>query len=581
MYLQKLANQGKLQVVNLPKSNRKASGKRKGRKTHVPRINRELNQYKRELTAVSREMGVKKRLKKLEMDVLANIMTPYSCNPVRICASTGINNPPLTALAKNFIVVDYDLQALLNLTEGEILELPEVDKNELLWNLPNDITVILLHDAYVPVIYPKYANAATGIYAAELFLDPNYSHGNTPYYFIPVEPNEIEVALESQLISPLNFSRLSADSGWPEIIPCFSVDGRRLFWVDASHHTPSEITLTLNMAFTTYTFDYGAEMLVYRFMPGEGFELVATAWLSTVAAGGQSTSTVHVNYSGYYFVRIDGRMKITSGDIGARFGAIINLSMSTSVATHHVINNNVDNFGLKYSNFIPTFDSIQEIGTCLLWQNVSPEFIKGGTTSGYTWSGDEAWYEISSRSETDFLNRNSRLVFNGMWSEGMYGYVRPVTTGFTKHTGIANLAEAPDTSSTVVAYNRTAPINPIGNGPSSDACRGMSVFRIKPPAPTNPATTFGSVTSRLIITLNFEFSTTSQNFVLGRPTVFPPMYSELVAHHLNALIPFSNNFDHVQGMWNKIKGIASSIDDGYNIVKKLLQTGASFIDYLF
>jgi len=521
-----------------------------------------------------------KTLKRQELNVLANIMTPYSCRPVRICASTGVNNPPLTAVSTNFLVEDYDLQSLLSLTEGQIVELPEIDKNQLLWNLPNDISVVLLQDTYTPLIYPKYTGDTVGVYYDTIFLDPNFTHGNTPYYDIEVEPNEVFADVMNQKISPLSLIRNSSDTGWPETIPCYTISGKRCFWVDASHHVPSEVRLKLSMRFNTFINNYDLKMNLWKYYPGEGFAMEQTAFFPAAGTGSDTEGYVNLDYSGYYTIALEGSLRVPSGEPSARFSASVKLTMSTSVATHHVINKNVADFGYQQTGYIPQFDSIQTIGTSLLWQNVSPDFIKGGTTSGYTWSGDSPWYDITSAPETDFLNKNNRLIFNGLWSEGMYGYVRPITTGFTKHTAVLNVREAPDSANTIISYNRGAPVDPTGVNPAMPNCRGMSVFRIKPPAPTNPATSFGSVTSRLIVTSTFEFTTTSQNYALGRPTVFPPMYSELVTRHLNALIPFSNNADHITTMWNRIKGIANTIDDGYTVVKKILGTASGFVDGL-
>ena len=212
MYLQSRAqrrpsnNPPKIPRVRPASNSKGAKSKSRGLRLMGPN-----QKYRKEYMRIPDLPARVKTLKRQELNVLANIMTPYSCRPVRICASTGVNNPPLTAVSTNFLVEDYDLQSLLSLTEGQIVELPEIDKNQLLWNLPNDISVVLLQDTYTPLIYPKYTGDTVGVYYDTIFLDPNFTHGNTPYYDIEVEPNEVFADVMNQKISPLSLIRNSSD----------------------------------------------------------------------------------------------------------------------------------------------------------------------------------------------------------------------------------------------------------------------------------------------------------------------------------------------------------------------------------
>lgn len=521
-------------------------------------------------------------LKSEEMQILKNIMLPYAGPPSRISPPGEVYAPPQTAVARHNIVLDFNIQRLLDIPTDELLLRPEIEKGQLVWSAPDHISMVQLQDLYVPVIYPSYVGDADGQYSCSFWINENYTTGNTPYFSQRSVHNFTETTIDWDL-QPLNFTQFSPSLEWPQVIPCHTLHDGRYFWVDASPEASATIFLDVTPRFGCVIEEGKLYVSVYRLVPGTyGAGAVAEsdeAVVPGVVTDEKGVAAIDLDYSGYYRVVLHGVVTHLA-DNPVALSVAARLTMTTSIATVHYVNADADNFGIKHAEFKPNFDSVQVLGSSLLWQNLTPAIMKGGSTTGYSWNGRDGWWDLTGLPTSKLTTRNKTQVYTGLWEDGMYGYVRPISVGYDRFTESINQQESVDSSASTAYYNVTDCIDPVGPEPKFPSCRGMNVYRITPPVATPGQTSFGSASARVVLTIAFEFATTNQNFNLMKPRIGPTLFLETHRKFINGIIPFDKNSTHETDIWSTIKGFVFDAKDVYGHIKGLLDIGGKYMKWL-
>lgn len=522
-----------------------------------------------------------KSLSEEEKRILKNIMLPYLGKANRISPPGDVLAPPKTGLARHNFVIDFNLQKLLDLSGIDLLKLPELDVGLFVWNVPHNVTVILLQDLYVPLIYPSYNGAEVGQYSCVVFANDNATYGSTPYFVADTIPTA-DMTVVTWNLQPVAFGRYSPSPSWPIVKPCHSLHDGRYVWVDACHNNPTILTFTATPRFSSSITANSLYGRAYLLVPGvygsESFDIEGE--FNGAGPNADSICAIEIFRSGYYRFEIAGQVHHATGD-NAMCSIAVDLSMATSVNSWHYINTQVEGFGVRHGDFYPMFDNVQVLGTSLLWQNTSPVIMKGGSTTGSAWSGNEAWWDISGSETSRITSKNIVGVYTGLWEDGMYGYVKPITYGFDRFTNRVDNAEAPDTAATYVVTNITESVDPVGANPKMPSCRGMSLFRVQPPQVSNNQPSLGSASSRLVVTISFEFSSYSQNFNLEAPRIGPTVFLETQRRFVGPLIPFDKNDTHEKDLWSVIKGVTNDFGDAIGHVQGLFDLGSKYFSMLF
>lgn len=543
---------------------------------------RKVIPYTSELKRVaSRYISSAPKLKAEEKSILKNIMLPYLGKANRVSPPGDVLAPPKTALARHNFVVDFNLQKLLEVSDDDLGLLPELDVGLHVWDVPNNVSLILLQDLYVPLIYPSYNGVETGEYSCVVFANENATYGNTPYLETEAVPGVTHTQVTWEL-EPVSFGRYSVSPAWPLTKPCHSLHDGRYVWIDANHNRPSRVTFTVTPRFTSEVQSNSLYASAYILTPGTYGRSSAdeTGVFNGALPNQDSICQLDISKSGYYRFKIDGMVDHAAND-SVRCTVALDLEMRTSVNSWHYVNTQVEGLGVRHGDFYPMFDHVQILGTSLLWQNTAPLIMKGGATTGSAWSGNEPWWEISGADTARVTSKNIVGVYTGLWEDGMYGYIKPITYGFDRFTNKVDNAEAPDTAATFVVTNITESVDPVGPNPKIPSCRGMSLFRVQPPMVAANQPSLGSALSRLVITISFEFSSYSQNFNLEVPKIGPTVFLETQRKFVGPLIPFDKNSTHEKDIWSLIKGFAYDVGDSIGAVKGLFDIGSKYFNLLF
>lgn len=467
---------------------------------------------------------------------------PYDASLVRVRPQGNSSSLQSTALSRNFLTQDLDLQGVIAVNAN----LPEVhvkggkaDSTTLLWGTGNYFSVVAFHDPVLLGLYPAVSPAAANVYTASGNVsDMSYDGSLYTTCGANVLSTGVHMAsfgsydgVHSVCLSPLKFVSTSG-GGYGEEFYAFTHGGERrlrYFWVDASAAKPASISVTITCVAPAL---FGTDTSFITLVRVMQDQVVAEAQevLPPCLAGGTSAVTLGTNYSGYYAVLLDGGLHgATAVSQKLDYSVAIVLTQSTALCTRQLLNYHA----MGASNQI---ERCQVNGSAMLVRNT--QALAGQGSMVYALSvGDEntCFSEYTSDVARKVVSSNSLSRYEGSWAEGIYGFIKPNRTFVSRDL----FRERPG----AVFENLNDPVNHDG----------MNIFCIAVVTSTSfqPKATLTSCVA-------FEFTTRSQMFVKG--------YSPLTGEDLGRLQatlqlqhPFTENPLHWAAFLDAIKGGAKKV----------------------
>lgn len=461
--------------------------------------------------------------------VMSSVL-PYEGPMLRVRAGQQSSISTSSATTRNHIFYDIDLQSVMAVDSvcGTVA-------NRAVWqNLHEEVSIVSILDARLMGVVPFRTNVVNenNIYSATLFMNPNQDIAGV---FVFEKDNVLifgtggnvrsfgDVNDDVYWLDPVDWYPAGNSDIYGDIHPALDGPDGRYVWIDAME--PDELVLANQSTITCSLTDLSPiwtipsngdgrtstvylvveslqktsnqnDTLVYRgtFLPGGGGGL-----------GWSTAASAIVEQSGYYRVGVAGQMVLdpnvaqdTLNPFTCHFALQYALDRRINIGSRHILNKNIITSSTPSSfNLFDTFAA--NFGSCLV-KNTTPDLFKGGMVYAVTNSTDDSWYTFTSDLDKVISSTaDPKLVYNGMWKKGCYGWLRNSCFGFRPGVATTTCKDG-----TQISCIRSWSISRMSDRENSK-WRAMNVYTL------SPAEAFAAkITTTLLFTVQFEYTTLSQ-----------------------------------------------------------------------
>lgn len=504
--------------------------------------------------------------------VMSQLILPYESKLIRV-PPTSVSSMAPTALARNYVILKYNLQLLANFFKVNTAALPVIagvqltDTRLLYNNLVTSIPIVHHYDLVVLGTLPwPGSSSTTGSFTTAYVASDDASQSSTAST-IQIGVNTVYASRitnrgmpgVSQVIGPpVEFSPSTyvpynlTNTPYGEVrIATVDARGRNCIWIDSGAlSSGAETTVTCYVqtdsgtSITTGNFNFN----VYRVFP-DGTERQQAAHAtnsSAIAAGTQANVVATLTTSAYYSFDVEFLSTVSVAGANAVVFVTVVITSQTTIVTRQVINPFIT-YGTKVDSKTQLIGKSQVNGCGLLVQNTTQEAGLGGTCYGYSSTGDNAWYEQVGIDSDNNFTANTSNFYEGHWCDGMYSFVKPVRDPFNRRAYVeANASGKTTIRSFVFADDDSTPVNDQ---------LGFNIVTIAPPssAATDTTSIIYPQTCVLHFTVAYEYETSSQ-MVETTTSPYDSMTVLKAFDHIRRLPPpFSQNKIHLPVWLNRIR----------------------------
>lgn len=481
--------------------------------------------------------------------ILLQTVLPFASRPIRIRSQTSSTTSIPTAVCQHYSNYNINFNELTEVTLGIPLTQGQLFNQKPVWgSLTTAIPIVNIMDPYLLGIVPS-RNFQPDIheYLANGFANQNQiSNGILTWGPTDDATNIVDVGVSEGGIAPLDICQWTFFNNglgpYGPTHPCLDAGQHRVFWVDASPDHPAAITMQISLEDNTEISNNQFFLAVQRIIPdgSDTTDFSVSKPFPAAVTYGTSIATLYLNYSGYYRLGFKGFVNCVVPTTRVAIGITsLYYKPTVQIVSKHIINNNITTTVTGRN----IFDRSQVLSASLLITNNSPLLNLGGTVFALSVNESTSWQDLTSSQET-ITDSNSLLSYKGLWSKGVYGWIRP-TLPYTFRRLVdsqSSLSVTPAIRSQSVCTDPTYP---------NTCINGMNVYLLALPNTTDAASV---QVATLRFSVNIEYTTLNQTPVLSRSSISPISLEE-ASLLLGDFPNFSENGEHLTAFTNFVNRV--------------------------
>lgn len=524
--------------------------------------------------------------------IVAQMSLPYDAKLVRVSPIDASSFQP-TALARNFIIVKYNIQNVVDIYNVSSLRLPVIAKRSgidvrPLWgNLADAIPVVQTYDLMVLGILPWPMNTnVNGPFSCYYVMADDVSPETTTssqivnavsYYASNIRAESVNnsgtvAQILMTAITPSLYRAVSANApyGASHIATmCAGSRSTRAIWIDAAavnstFETTVDAYITMGPGTSVAPPATSITIRAWRCFGGVDEEQnnVSESINTPVNADTQTKVSLKLTTSGYYYFTVDGLVNVPTPLSDASLKVTFFITTNTTIISKHIINTHVP-YGTSSNRNQTLINRAQVNGCGLLITNTTQEQGQGGNVYGYSNNQNLSWFENTTANTRDDLIAQNRAVFyEGKWKEGVYGFIKPQFTPWKRRSYI-------DTTEDGVTYPNSFV---LGHSENEFSCVGYNVFTIAPIVGGPNNQTWYTNSAVLHFAVAYEYETNSQNVLTTTSNISTVDTIEAFDVIRSFPPPFSPNDIHLPIWVNRLKNGVMNVlrNNGTRAVGKAL-----------